>query len=184
MLFIVELYGFVEETSTWYVLNVSHRIRIQQLNMKEVSSRTSQFIALWQFLSLVNWIIVVISMGALNLGFWVWIFSFSVFNKDKTMNYGTVLHYFWLDPCCMQQYNIEKIRCVTIVVRNTILKVDSSLHCDRYCGKLTDRSLPVVFQCVIEIIHSLANSDGRRKTFDVLFLGAFAKLLKKRLLAL
>jgi len=180
MLFIVELYGFVEETITWYMLNLPHRIRIQHLNMKDVSSRTSHFIALWQFLSLVNWIIVVISMSVLNLRFWVWIISFRVFSKDETMNYGTVLLYFWLDPCCMQRYNIEKIRCFTIIVRNTILKVDSSLHCDRYCARLTGRRLPVV----TEITHSLENSDGRRQTFDVLFLGAFAKLLKKRRLAL
>jgi len=45
----------------------------------------------------------------------------------------------------MQQYNIEKIRCVTIVVKNTILKVDSSLHCESYCAGFTDRRLPVIF---------------------------------------
>jgi len=33
---------------------------------------------------------------------------------------------------------------------------------------------------VTEIIHILENSDGRQKTFDVLFLGAFTKLLKKK----
>jgi len=39
-----------------YMIRVKRtaQIRIQQLNMKEVSSRTSDLIAFWQFLSLVK----------------------------------------------------------------------------------------------------------------------------------
>lgn len=58
----------------------------------------SHFIAHWQFVSLVNWIIVVISMRALNLGFWFWIFFSVCLAKTKQL---TMAQFYFISDCTL-----------------------------------------------------------------------------------
>ena len=94
------------------------------------------------------------------------------------MNSGTSLPCLWLGPCCIQQYNIAKIRNVIVVVKNAILKFDSSLQLLQFLCQIHWSQVTHDFQYVKEIIYNLGNSERRPKTFEAKVLRRINKIAK------